>query len=102
LVRNGSSDNYAAEANQTYAANLRGKLLLIHGMMDDNVPVSNTLLVADALMKANKDFDMIMLPHARHGFGQDGMYIMRRRWDYFVTHLQGNVPPPEYRMGQRR
>lgn len=102
LVRNGSSDNYAAEANQTYAANLRGKLLLIHGMMDDNVPASNTLLVADALMKANKDFDMIMLPHARHGFGQDGMYIMRRRWDYFVTHLQGNVPPPEYRMGQRR
>lgn len=102
LVRNGNSDNYAAEANQTYAANLRGKLLLIHGLMDDNVPATNSLLVADALMKANKDFDMIMLPHARHGFGQDGAYIMRRRWDYFVTHLQGNIPPREYRMGQRR
>lgn len=102
LVRNGNTDNYAAEANQTYAANLRGKLLLIHGLMDDNVPATNTLLVADALMKANKDFDMIMLPHARHGFGADGMYIMRRRWDYFVTHLQGNIPPREYRMGQRR
>jgi len=102
LTRNGNTDNYTAEANQTYAANLRGKLLLIHGMMDDNVPASNTMLVADALMKANKDFDMILLPHARHGFGQDGQYIMRRRWDYFVTHLQGNIPPKEYRMGQRR
>lgn len=102
LVRNGNSDNYAVEANQTHAANLRGKLFLIHGMMDDNVPPSNTLLVADALMKANKDFDMIMLPNQRHGFGVDGMYIMRRRWDYFVTHLQGNIPPKEYRMGQRR
>ena len=102
LVRSGNSDNYAAEANQTHAANLRGRLLLIHGLMDDNVPPSNTLLVADALMKANKDFDMLMLPHARHGFGVDGQYIMRRRWDYFVTHLQGNIPPKEYRMGQRR
>lgn len=102
LVRNGNSDNYAAEANQTHAANLKGKLMLIHGMMDDNVPPYNTLLVVDALMKANKDFDLIMLPHARHGFGQDGAYIMRRRWDYFVQHLQGNVPPKEYRMGQRR
>ena len=102
LVRHGNSDNYAAEANQTHAANLRGKLFLIHGMMDDNVPPSNTFLVADALMKANKDFDMIMLPNARHGFGVDGLYIMRRRWDYFVTHLQGNVPPKEYRIGQRR
>jgi dipeptidyl-peptidase-4 len=100
LVRSGNSDNYAAEANQTHAANLRGKLFLIHGMMDDNVPPSNTLLVADALMKANKDFDLLMLPNARHGFGQDGAYIMRRRWDYFVTHLQGNIPPREYRMGQ--
>ncbi len=102
LVRNGNGDNYAAEANQTHAANLRGKLFLIHGMMDDNVPPSNTFLVADALMKANKDFDMLMLPHARHGFGADSQYIMRRRWDYFVTHLQGNIPPKEYRIGQRR
>lgn len=102
LVRQGNSDNYAAEANQTHAANLKGKLFLIHGMMDDNVPPYNTLLVADALMKAHKDFDMLMLPQARHGFGADGQYTMRRRWDYFVTHLQGNIPPKEYRIGQRR
>jgi dipeptidyl aminopeptidase/acylaminoacyl peptidase len=93
LVRNGNTDNYAEEANQTHARNLRGKLMLIHGEMDDNVPASNTRLVADALIKAGKDFDMIMLPHARHGYGQDGPYIMRRRWDYFVRNLQGAEPP---------
>ena len=102
LVRTDSSDNYAAEANQTHAKDLKGRLFLIHGMMDDNVPPYNTQLVADALMKAGKDFDMLMLPHARHGFGADAPYIMRRRWDYFVTHLQGNLPPKEYRIGQPR
>jgi len=100
LTRTGSTDNYADEANQTHAAKLQGKLFLIHGMMDDNVPPSNTLLVAEALMRANKDFDLLMLPSARHGFGVDGAYIMRRRWDYFVQHLQGNIPPREYKMGQ--
>lgn len=100
LVKSGDTDNYAAEANQTHAAKLQGKLFLIHGMMDDNVPPSNTLLVADALMKAGKDFDLLMLPNARHGFGADGPYIMRRRWDYFVQHLQGNIPPREYQIGR--
>ncbi len=102
LVKEGASDNYAAEANQTHAKNLKGKLFLIHGMMDDNVPPYNTQLVADALMKAGKDFDMIMLPHARHGFGADSPYIMRRRWDYFIQHLQGNIPPKEYQIGRPR
>ena len=102
LVRDGASDNYAAEANQTHAAKLKGKLFLIHGLMDDNVPPYNTTLVADALMKAGKDFDMLMLPQARHGFGADSPYIMRRRWDYFIVNLQGNEPPKEYRIGQPR
>jgi dipeptidyl aminopeptidase/acylaminoacyl peptidase len=102
LTRNGPNDNYAAEANQSYAGNLKGKLFLIHGMMDDNVPPYNTELVADALMKAGKDFDQIMLPHARHGYGADGAYIMRRRWDYFVQNLQGNIPPKEYQIGKPR
>ncbi len=102
LVRNGDTDNYADEANQTHASKLQGKLFLIHGMMDDNVPPSNTLLVADALMKAGKDFDLLMLPNARHGFGADGAYIMRRRWDYFVQNLQGNIPPREYQIGRPR
>lgn len=91
-------DTYEAEANQTVAKNLKGKLLLMHGMMDDNVPPQNTYLVMDALIKANKDFDLILLPHQRHGFGTDGPYVMRRRWDYFVTHLLGATPPKEYQM----
>ena len=102
LVRDGATDNYAAEANQTHAKNLKGKLFLIHGMMDDNVPPVNSQLVVDALMKAGKDFDQIMLPQARHGYGADGAYIMRRRWDYFVQNLQGNLPPKEYQIGKPR
>jgi dipeptidyl aminopeptidase/acylaminoacyl peptidase len=100
LTRDGGSDNYAEEANQSHAAKLQGKLFLIHGMMDNNVPPYNTQLVADALMKAGKDFDMPMLPQARHGFGADGPYIMRRRWDYFVQHLRGDRPPQEYQIGR--
>lgn len=102
LVKNGPTDNYAAEANQTYARNLKGKLFLIHGGMDDNVPPVNTTLVADALVKAGKDFDLLILPNARHGYGADGAYVMRRRWDYFVKNLQGNVPPKEYQIGRPR
>jgi dipeptidyl aminopeptidase/acylaminoacyl peptidase len=100
LVKTGASDNYAEEANQTHAATLQGKLFLIHGEMDDNVPPYNTRLVVDALVKAGKDFDLLMLPHARHGYGADGAYVMRRRWDYFVRHLLGAEPPKEYRIGQ--
>ncbi|MEX2110485.1 MAG: DPP IV N-terminal domain-containing protein [Gemmatimonadaceae bacterium] len=101
LAKTGNSDNYAAEANQTHAANLRGKLFLAHGAMDDNVPPYNTLLVADALIKAGKDFDLLILPQARHGYGADGNYMMRRRWDYFVRHLLGAEPPKEYQIGKR-
>jgi len=100
LTRNGSSDNYADEANQTHAAKLRGKLFLVHGDMDDNVPPYNTQLVVDALVKAGKDFDLLMLPHARHGYGADNTYVMRRRWDYFVKNLQGVEPPKEYQIGR--
>jgi dipeptidyl aminopeptidase/acylaminoacyl peptidase len=95
-------DSYDSQANQLVAANLRGKLLLAHGAMDDNVPVYNTYLVVDALVKANKDFDLIILPHQRHGFGVDNNYMTRRRWDYFVRHLLGAQPPAEYRIGGRK
>jgi dipeptidyl aminopeptidase/acylaminoacyl peptidase len=102
LVRSNGTDNYAEEANQTHAKNLKGKLFLAHGAMDDNVPLSNTTLVVDALMKAGKDFDLLILPNARHGFGVDGPYMMRRRWDYFVRNLQGREPPKEYQIGRPR
>jgi dipeptidyl aminopeptidase/acylaminoacyl peptidase len=93
--KNGKS-NYDDQANQNHARHLKGKLFLIHGMMDDNVPPSSTMLVVDALVKANKDFDLLLLPHARHGYGMDGYYVMRRRWDYFVEHLLGAEPPAQY------
>jgi dipeptidyl aminopeptidase/acylaminoacyl peptidase len=91
-------NNYEKQANQIYAKNLKGKLLLAHGAMDDNVPPYNTYLVVDALIKANKDFDLIIYPNARHGYGQDNWYMMRRRWDYFVRHLMGAEPPKEYEL----
>jgi dipeptidyl aminopeptidase/acylaminoacyl peptidase len=91
-------DNYEAQANQIYAKNLKGKLLLAHGGMDDNVPPYNTYLVVDALVKANKDFDLIIFPNARHGYGADSLYMTRRRWDYFVKHLLGAEPPKEYEL----
>ncbi len=90
------TSNYTGQDNAAHAKNLKGKLFLIHGMMDDNVPPQSTLLVVDALMKANKDFDLLMLPHARHGFGKDSYYVTRRRWDYFVQHLLGATPPAGY------
>jgi len=90
--------NYEDQANQVYAKNLKGKLLLAHGGMDDNVPPYNTYLVVDALVKANKDFDLIIFPNKRHGFGDYNPYMMRRRWDYFVRHLLGAEPPREYEL----
>ncbi len=90
--------SYEQQANQVYAQNLKGKLLLIHGGMDDNVPPYNSYLVADALIKANKDFDFLLLPNARHGYGKDSFYIMRRRWDYFVENLMQATPPKEYQI----
>ena len=95
------TDNYDAEANHTLAKNLKGKLLLAHGTLDDNVPPDNTLLVVDALIKAGKDFDLLMLPNQAHGFGNASYYMMRRRWDYFVQHLMGATPPKEYQLGPR-
>ena len=95
------TDNYEKQANQTYAANLKGKLLLAHGNMDDNVPPYNTWLVVNALIKANKDFDLLIFPNARHGYGEDSYYMMRRRWDYFVKNLLGAEPPKEYKLGPK-
>ncbi len=99
LTRDGATDSYAAEANETYARNLKGKLLLAHGSVDDNVPPANTMLVVDALIKANKDFDLLLLPNQRHGYGSMSSYMMRRRWDYFVKNLLGAEPPKEFQIG---
>ncbi len=93
--------NYEEAANQNLAKNLKGHLLLAHGTMDNNVPPNNTLLVVDALIKANKDFDLLMLPNQPHGYGPDANYMTRRRWDYFVKNLLGAEPPKEYALGPK-
>jgi len=97
LDKKGGGDNYDSQANQNFAKNLKGKLLLAHGTMDNNVPPTNTLLVVDALIKANKDFDLLLLPNRNHGFGNEP-YMVRRRWDYFVKNLAGGEPPKNYEL----
>lgn len=99
LVEN---SDYASQANQLYAKNLKGKLLIAHGMMDDNVPPYNALLVIEALEKANKDYDFIAFPNSAHGFGEHTYYMMRRRWDYFTAHLLGKKHPKEFLLGPNK
>ncbi len=97
-----STTSYDNQANQLLAGNLKGKLLVAHGLMDGNVPASNTLLLVEALIAANKDFDLVVFPNGGHGFGSGYLYWMRRRWDYFVRHLLGVEPPKEFEFGQQR
>ena len=87
-------EHYTAQSNLALAHRLEGKLLLAHGDIDENVPVSATIRMADALIEADKDFDLIIMPNQPHGFGNHP-YFTRRRWDYFVEHLLG-VEPPEF------
>ena len=93
-----AKSNYDTQANQNIAKNLKGHLLLAHGTMDDNVPPYNTLLVVSELIKANKDFDLLLLPNQHHGYGDTSNYMTRRRWDYFVKYLLQAEPPKEYQM----
>lgn len=90
--------NYDNQANQLIAKDLKGKLLITHGSMDNNVPPSNTMLVVEALINANKDFDMILYPNKRHGYGNMTNYMTRKRWDYFVTHLLDAKPAKGFKI----
>jgi dipeptidyl aminopeptidase/acylaminoacyl peptidase len=83
--------HYAEQSNVTNAHKLRGKLLLIVGELDANVPPESTMRLADALIKANKDFDLLFVPGMGHSDG--GLYGERRRRDFFVRHLHGVEPP---------
>jgi dipeptidyl aminopeptidase/acylaminoacyl peptidase len=99
LVRDSVSggDNYDSQANQNLAANLRGKLMLTYGSLDDNVHPNMTLMVVNELIKHNKDFDMLVFPNRNHGYASEP-YVVRRTWDYFVRHLMGAEPPREYKI----
>ena len=92
--------NYDNQANQLIAENLKGKLLITHGSMDNNVHPSSTMLVVEALIKANKDFDFILFPNKRHGYGDMTTYMTRKRWDYWVKHLLNAEPPKEFPLDQ--
>jgi dipeptidyl aminopeptidase/acylaminoacyl peptidase len=81
---------YGESSNIDNAHRLRGKLLLIVGEMDENVPPESTMRLADALIKAGKDFDLLVVPNAGHGSG--GAYGQRRMQDFFVRHLLGKPP----------
>jgi dipeptidyl-peptidase 4 len=87
-------DDYVEQSNVTMAGKLEGHLLLEHGDIDDNVHPAGTMRFADALMKANKSFDMLFVPNMAHGERND--YVARRRWDYFVQYLIGVTPPHNF------
>lgn len=81
-------DTYQEVSNITNAKNLKGKLLLTHGGIDENVNPSATFKLAEALIKADKDFDLLILPSQRHGYqGKHRLYFTKKRWNYFVEHL---------------
>ena len=88
-------DNFESQANYLLAGNLKGHLLLMHGDMDTNVHPSMTLRLVDALIKAGKDFDMLIVPDAEHGLPQ---YTIKKRWDYFVRWLMGGEPNRDYQL----
>lgn len=87
---------YSASSNVDHAAKLQGKILLIVGELDTNVDPSSTLQVVSALLKANKNFDFLMIPGAEHNAGRGGEfaeYGERKRFDFFVRHLMNQNPP---------
>lgn len=90
-----STDSFDSQSNWRKAKNLRGKLLLAYGTLDDNVNPVASQLVIDELIKANKDFDLLVMPNRNHGFANEP-YMVRRTWDYFVRNLMGATPPEGY------
>jgi dipeptidyl-peptidase 4 len=96
-------DDYIAQSNVTMAGRLQGHLLIEHGDIDDNVHPVESMRFVDALMKANKSFDMLLVPNMYHGeSGEHALYLVRRRWDYFVQYLLGVTPPANFEIKEDR
>ena len=84
---------YADNSNVTHAKNLQGALLLTVGEVDTNVDPSSTMQVVNALIKADKDFEMIVVPNGNHGVGES-RHLQRKRVDFFQRHLQADASRP--------
>ena len=95
---NADDFDFASQANSSLADRLEGKLYLIHGEMDDNAVPHSTMRLVDALIAANKDFDLLIVPNALHQGVLTNGYWVRKRWDYLVEHLMGETPPAGYRI----
>jgi dipeptidyl-peptidase 4 len=81
---------YNIEKNPELAKNLKGHLMVVHGDVDNNVHPANTIRLVNALIRANKRFDMLILPGQRHGFGDMTEYFFWRMADYFTENLMGD------------
>jgi dipeptidyl-peptidase-4 len=90
--------NYKQLDNTLLADKLRGHLMLAYGDMDENALPAVTLQLADALIKANKKFDLLYLPNRKHEFFRNDAYYTRRMWDYFVEYLLNAAPPDNYEL----
>jgi dipeptidyl aminopeptidase/acylaminoacyl peptidase len=88
---------YEAADVTRLAGNLQGKLMLAYGALDDNVTMSQTIRLCDALNLKNKDYDLMVLPRKNHNVPSD-LYFMRRKMDYFVKYLMREEPPKEFRL----
>ncbi len=86
---------YSIKTNEELAGNLKGHLMLVHGDIDNNVSPANTIRVVDALIRANKRFDLLILPGQRHGFGDMNEYFFWRLADYFSEWLLGSSERPQ-------
>ena len=91
-----AGDNYTSAANALLAGGLQGKLLLLHGDMDSNVLPYHSLQVADGLIRANRDFEMLIVPNYGHVTIAGAGYPLRRAWDFMVQNLIGATPPPPH------
>jgi dipeptidyl-peptidase-4 len=88
---------YDRLSNTSLASRLQGKLLLMHGEADPEVSIGATQQLVHALIEANRDFDVLYIPNMTH-YTSRNPYFVRRRWDYFVRHLLGEMPPPGFRV----
>ncbi|WP_430814717.1 DPP IV N-terminal domain-containing protein [Carboxylicivirga sp. RSCT41] len=93
-----AGSNYDEQSNYTHAKNLQGHLMLVHGDQDQNVNPTASMRLAAELIKANKDFELLLIPNKDHGQVYYDKYMIRKRWDFFVKHLHGIDPPKNYKI----